>query len=190
MRHNSRLKKSQLVILGFILAVTILPSSYLVAQQPTQVTVPVPARILSAKKIFVGNAGGEEWAYGEPPYKGGAERAYDEFYAALKAWGHYEIVSDPSDADLLVEISFMTSQLRPVISGDSISSSAYDPQFHLVIRDAKTNALLWGLTEHAQWAILQSNLNKNFGIAIGRLVAEMQRISAPAADSDSTLSKP
>jgi hypothetical protein len=37
----------------------------------------------------------------------------------------------------------------------------HDPQSRLEIRDPKTNALLWGFTEHMEWAILQGNRNRN-----------------------------
>jgi hypothetical protein len=41
---------------------------------------PLPAVIASAKKIFLSNGGG-------------SNLAYDAFYASLKEWGKYEIVS-------------------------------------------------------------------------------------------------
>ncbi len=47
------------------------------------------------------------------------------------------------------------------------------PNFRLEIRDPKTNALLWGFTEHVQWAILQGNRNKNFDQASARIVADV-----------------
>jgi hypothetical protein len=51
----------------------------------------------------------------------------------------------------------------------------------LVIRDVKTRETLWGLTEHAQGAVLQSNRDKNFEQALGAVVAEVQRIAGPGA---------
>lgn len=56
-----------------------------------------------------------------------------------------------------------------------------DSQFRLVIRDAKTHQTLWGLTEHAQSAVLQGNRDKNFELALAAVVAEVHRIAGPAA---------
>jgi hypothetical protein len=51
----------------------------------------------------------------------------------------------------------------------------------MVIRDAKTHEKLWGLTEHAQGAVLQSNRDKNFAEALAAVVSEVQRIAGPVA---------
>lgn len=56
----------------------------------------------------------------------------------------------------------------------------YDSQFHLAIRDVKTHETLWGLTEHAQTAILQGNRDKNFEQALGGILSELRRITGPA----------
>ncbi|HTF27031.1 MAG TPA: hypothetical protein VK937_24480 [Candidatus Limnocylindria bacterium] len=45
----------------------------------------------------------------------------------------------------------------------------------------KTHETLWGLTEHAQGAVLQGNRDKNFEQALAAVVAEVQRIAWPAA---------
>ena len=37
----------------------------------------------------------------------GTRRAYDQSYAAIKNWGQYELVSSPSDADLVFEVSLV-----------------------------------------------------------------------------------
>jgi hypothetical protein len=51
--------------------------------------------------------------------------------------------------------------------------------FSSVIRDPKTNALLWGITEHAQWAILQGNRERNFDQTLTRLVRQLGAASHP-----------
>jgi len=60
-------------------------------------------------------------------------------------------------------------------------SPAFDPQFRIVIRNVKTRETLWGLTEHTQGAVLQSNRDKNFELAMAAVVAQVQRIAGPAA---------
>src|SRR5262249_58085013 len=65
---------------------------------------PIPAQILSAKKVFIANAGGDESRFDAPGYTGGPDRFYNEFYAGAKSWGRYELVSTPAEADLIFEI--------------------------------------------------------------------------------------
>ena len=54
---------------------------------------PLPAVIVNAKKIFLSNGGGSNFAY-------------DAFYSKMKEWGKYEIVGSPEEADLIVELSY------------------------------------------------------------------------------------
>ena len=140
---------------------------------------PVPQQILVAKKVFIANAGGDERWYEDPIFNGGTARAYDEFYAAVKNAGRYEIVGSPSDAELIFEIGLTA----PMVSGvgartDSLEVKPYDPQFRLAIRDPKTNVLLWAFTEHVQWAILQGNRDKNFDRTMAKIMSDLQSLSA------------
>jgi hypothetical protein len=163
-----------------IAAISLLPGSVLSqsAKQPPP-SAPVPQRILAAKKVFIANAGEDERSTTGPLYDGGPTRAYDSFYAALKSWGHYELVSDPADADLVMELEFNLE--RPVLKGESLTSSDFDPVFRLAIRDSKTNVLLWRFTEHAQWALLQGNRDKNFDLALAKTVGDVQALATEGA---------
>ncbi len=167
--------------LCFGLAIPLLSGPILAAEQkkPAQ-PAPIPAQLLAAKKVFVANGGGDESRYEEATYTGGPDRTYNEFYAAMKTWGRYELVAAPGDADLIFEIRLTILQLQHVrmLSDDS---PEVDSQFRIVIRDAKTHQTLWGLTEHAQGAVLQDNRDKNFEKALAAIVAEVQRIAGPAA---------
>jgi hypothetical protein len=69
----------------------------------------VPTAIITAKSIFVSNAGSDRDLFPgvftegvELPhvFTGDTDRPYTEFYAALKATGDYQLASDPSQADL------------------------------------------------------------------------------------------
>ena len=96
----------------------------------------------------------------------------------MKTWGRYEIVSSPGEADLLYEIQFVLAPFsRQVLKGDSIGPDWADPQFRLVIRDAKTNAALWVILEHAPMAILQGNRDKNFDEALAKLIDAAQKLA-------------
>jgi hypothetical protein len=104
---------------------------------------PVPSPIATAKKVFISNAPGSNL----PTSFGGPDRTYNEFYAAIKGWGHYELVTAPSDADLILEISF-TSSLSGV-GGTSTSGciSYSDSELRLVILDTKMHVPLWWFNE-------------------------------------------
>jgi hypothetical protein len=170
--------------LGIILVISMLPVSATAADQAKQSPpAPIPAPILEAKKVFVANAGGEEPSEDDAQFSGDSDRAYNQFYAAMKTWGRYELVNAPADADLWFEIRFtIPPASRPVSQGNTLGTSEFDPQLRLVIRDPKTNAMLWGFTEHAAWAILKGNRDKNFDQCLAKVVADVQRLAQQAAD--------
>lgn len=138
---------------------------------------PAPAQILSAKTAFVSNLGGEyNPQFG---FSGGPDRAYNEFYAGLKSWGRYELAGSPADAELDFEISFACPAAgASVIKGGSVGPS-YDPELRLSIRDVKTHIVLWGLTEHVSPALLESNRNKNFELALNTLLFRLKELATP-----------
>jgi len=158
-------------------------ASVLAAAPPKQVPpAPVPAQILAAKKVFVVNAGADIGTLPGQPFSGEPERAYNSFYAAIKTWGHYQLVSAPSDADLLMEIRFTVHPIP--LHSETITY--WDAQFRLTIREPKTNALLWAMTEQVESALLQGNRDKNFDLALARLTTDLQRLTAPSTFPDST----
>jgi hypothetical protein len=138
---------------------------------------PVPALIVSAKRVFISNAGGGCDPSSSAYFKGGPDRPYNQFYAALKSWGRYELVASPADAELALEISFTCPAGIVGISG-GFGGSHYDPQLRLVILDVKTHFTLWGITEHVETAILESNRGKNFDRAMNKLVDELKSLAA------------
>ena len=100
---------------------------------------PVPSPITAAKKVFISNAPGSNL----PASFGGPDRTYNEFYAAMKSWGHYELVAAPSDADLILEISF-TSSLSGVGGTSTSGPISYNyTELRLVILDARMHVPLW-----------------------------------------------
>ncbi len=167
------------------LALLTLQVSFLAAQkQQPAPAAPVPTQILAAKRIFIANAGGDDHSYDEALFNGGPARSYNQFYAAMKTWGHFELVTAPGDADLVFEIGFTLPQAeQSVMKGNSLGTP-FDPQFHLQIRDPKSNVLLWGFMEHAQWAVLQGNRDRNFDQALARLIAQVQKIVTTQSPAD------
>ncbi|HTT22501.1 MAG TPA: hypothetical protein VMG82_26475 [Candidatus Sulfotelmatobacter sp.] len=146
---------------------------------------PIPMQILTARRVFIANGGGDDPGIAEQLFSGGPDRAYYQFYAAMKSAGHYELVGSPAEADLLFEIRFtVIPDKRPSgFWGAQGTSDANDAVFRLEIRDPKMNALLWAYNEHMEWAVLQSNRDKNFDQALTRLVADVAGLRARAAAS-------
>jgi hypothetical protein len=145
---------------------------------------PTPTQITLAKSVFIANAGGEENP-SDNQFKGGPDRAYNQFYEEMKTWGRYELVSAPADADLLIELRFTQTRVASDPQEALKLDVVYDPQFRLVVRDPRTQAVLWGFTEHLQWAILQGNRDKNFDQGMARVVADIKGLAArgtPVAD--------
>jgi hypothetical protein len=94
----------------------------------------------------------------------------------MKAWGRFELVPGPADADLVFEIRF-TDPTGPVNSEGVKQGSPGAPQFRLVIIDPKTHIKLWAVTEFLEAAILQGNRNKNFDQAMTRLVNDVKTVT-------------
>ena len=131
----------------------------LAQQSATTPPGPVPSAILAAKKVFISNSG----AY-SIFYSGGPNRAYNQFYAALHASGALEMVSDPSDADLVLELQI----------ADTTPGSA---NFKLLIYDRKTHFLLWTLVEPISTCGRQKTCDANFDEALPVLLLNFEKLA-------------
>lgn len=142
---------------------------------------PVPAQIVTGKKVFVAYGGGES-NFRPGGYSGDVDRTYDQFYAALKSWGHYELVSAPAEAELVFEVSFVNPLIGTRVSSGGgttavNSESQRDPQLKLVIIDLKTHVVLWALTQHVEFGWRQESRDKNFDQAMAALVNDVARLA-------------
>jgi len=165
-------------------------SGFTLAQTKQIPPAPIPTQISTAKKVFIANGGGDEPGISDPFFGGDVDRAYNQFYTAMKSAGRYELVGSPVEADLLFEIRFLVQPSETkVFKGDTFGPT-YDPQFRLEIRDPKTNALLWGFTEHMEWAILPGNRNRNFDQASARIVTDVLALWTGAVAAATTSAKP
>jgi hypothetical protein len=158
--------------LCFILALILIPTQFGVAQQ-TGTSAPLPPQITSAKTIFISNAGGSDLfnAFTEGP-----NRAYSHVYAALQQWHHYQIVSSPSEADLIFEIRAEAPSTE-VTDTNGVSSPVFSPQLRLRILEAKTNALLWTLTSNIRAVGRQKTRDKDFDKAVVILVNQVRQLT-------------
>jgi len=143
----------------------------------------VPPQIAAAQNVFVSNAGGEsfESVIDETVFTGGPDRPYNQFYASLKNWGRYTLVSSPADADLVFEISWVltdTGLKLPVLG-----------QLRLVVIDPRTHVTLWNFTQYVRGAMLLGNRDKNFDQALTIMVNRMKLLANPPAAAAGALPK-
>lgn len=71
------------------------PSSPQTPQATPPPQAPIPAEIAAAHTIFLVNNGADQ------NFPLSAQDAYNQVYSALQAWGHYQLVSSPDQADLV-----------------------------------------------------------------------------------------
>src|SRR5271168_857249 len=139
---------------------------------------PVPPALLNAKTVFISNAGADSGLFPHP-FSGDPDRPYNEFYAAVQSWGRHQIVGDPSDADIVIELQLIAP---PGPSSGNKVNGASDPlpMFRLVVYDRKTHYVLWALTESIMIAYLQKTHDNNFDLALNAITADLKRLtSAP-----------
>jgi hypothetical protein len=140
---------------------------------------PVPPALLNAKTVFISNAGADSGLFPHP-FSGDPDRPYNQFYGAMQSWGHYQLVADPSEADIVFELQLVAP---PGPSSGNKVNGASDPvpMFRLVIYDRKTHYVLWALTESIMIAILQKTHDNNFDQALATIMLDLKRVtSAPA----------
>jgi hypothetical protein len=163
----------ELMIIG-LLSVNSFPAAW--GQQSADLTAaPVPPQIANAKRVFISNAG-EETNFHPPKnawYSGGPNRTYNQFYAAIKSWGRYELVSSPADADLVLEIGFTDRPQAPIALSE----------IKLVLRDPKTNVRLWTLTRYIAFAGMAKNREKNYDAEMNALMDDVKGLVSVSAAS-------
>jgi hypothetical protein len=165
--------KTRLAVLSLGIAMLLPTSLALLAEKPNEgpaaPAAPLPTQILTAKKVFIANGGG---GFDKKMWDGEPNRAYNEFYAAIKSWGRYQIVGTPAEADLVLQISIASSPR----AGFVISC----PQIRLALLDPKTNTVLWALDEFLPTPTKERE--KGFDDAIDNIVSGLKALIAqPAA---------
>jgi hypothetical protein len=131
---------------------------------------PLPAKVLSARKVFLVNGGGNDLAY-------------DALYSAVKEWAQYEIVDSSSKADIIIEIRYVTEDHGTRVwsttnasngATDVHSRRIVDPQLQLTIFDPASKEALWSTVEHRRLARLGKNREKETINAAQRLVDNLK----------------
>jgi hypothetical protein len=157
-----------------VFAMMLLGGSAAAAQQmPASVPpAPVPPQILAAKKVFISNVPGTLY-YSPRNAEDDPYRPYNQFYDSMKAWGNYELVAAPSEADLILEVSLAD---RLTMSNATVQGSVRAAYFIVVMRDPKTQTVLWWLSERLQGANRISTGEKNYNQAMMNLINDMKKL--------------
>lgn len=146
------------------------------AQAPAYTSAgPVPPALHAAKSIFLSNGGSDSGLF-PSPFSGNADRPYAQFYAALQATGQYDIVDDPSQAALVLNLRLF-APYGP--SHDEKIKGTADPlpMFRLTIYDRKTHYVLWTITESIEQALLQKTHDHNFDIALSAVLRDFEQVT-------------
>ncbi len=165
-------KEAWFTTIGKMSLVMLLAGPWVMARAQGKAAVlpgPVPAQIVNAKSVFISNTAPDGMPsdilekFGEP------NRPYDQLYAAMKAWGRYELAGAPADADLVMEIHFS----RSVYTG-GVGQGA---EFYLSILDAKTHFVLWTLVEPVEAAVRKVSWEKNIDASVRALANDMKPLA-------------
>jgi hypothetical protein len=128
---------------------------------------PVPTQIAAAHTIFLVNNGADV------NFPITADAAYNDVYAALQAWGHFQLVTSPAQADLV----FQLRDIAPVtgVTGDRAGVYAINsPAFQLAIKDPKSNVTLWTITSPVPIAGRSAARTHWLNIAVTNLVSRVK----------------
>ncbi len=157
---------------SLMLAALMLLPNYLAAKTAKPVPAPehIPAQILSAKTAFISNAGVDNPYFNSrvPKFTGGDPYGiYDQFYDAVKKWGHWQLVSAPADADVVLEISaiYIPSVGTPII--------------HLRILDPKSTVTLWSFYEELGFT------PRNWDKTLAQIMQNIQLVATPTSTPSS-----
>jgi len=155
-----------------VFTIVLLSVATLSGQQSAEtLAAPVPAQIFTGKKVFVANAGTYSLAAADFKKDGEPDRPYNRLYAAMKSWGRYELVTTPTDADMVFEIRF-----------SDMPGGGGNCELNLAIFDAKTHFRLWTFTELVELTSFKAGRDKEFSQGTANLVEDVKKLTAqPAA---------
>ena len=162
-KPDANITRRTLLALVLLLAVT----PHLRAQATA--SDPLPAQLTTATTAFLANAGLDNTT---------STQAYNTFYQGLTTWNHFQLKSTPAAAELSFELS-INGMITDVTNGSSVGTS----YLRLVIRDTKTGALLWSLSENIRPAARQKTLDTNLNDAATKLLADLKAVTSSSTTS-------
>jgi hypothetical protein len=137
----------------------------------------VPIQVLSAKKVFLSNAGldGNSVVAFNRSAKTKAGIPYAAFVAAMKSRGQYDCVATPADSDVVFE--FRVESYVHSLDG---SLASYSTFLSVTILDTKTHFVLWTVKSPVDITI---KLDQNLGTAVTELLDSIKALGATGSDA-------
>ena len=124
----------------------------------------MPPLIRSAKKVFIANTGADAPSWIFFRYTEMPNEPYQSLYAAMSAWGHFTLVDDPLQADLVAEIHF--------------HADGQYASLGLSLLDAKTHFTVWTLMQPVDSAFRKATWRKNYLAGINGLIEQLKQITS------------
>ena len=134
---------------------------------------PLPAQLSSAQSAFLTNAGGYDNKV--------TQVAYNAFYAGLAKWKHFRLAPTPATADLLLDLSMATQ-----LTGGGGGPNSGHLLLRLDIRDSKTQALLWSISEPLKGSLIVKSSDRSIQPAVAKVLADLQAITSPSAQNSAS----
>ncbi len=140
-------------------------------QADTPTVAPVPAQIAAAHTVFLANSGAD------PNFPIDSGKTYNDVYAALKAWGRYQLVDSPAAADLV----FQLRDIAPITNVTGNRGGVYSvtsPAYQLTVLDPHTNLPLWTITSPVNLAGRGQTLARWQALSVTNLVSRVKVLAA------------
>lgn len=132
---------------------------------------PVPSQIAAARSVFVVNSGTD------PNFPIDSTQAYNDVYAALKAWGHFQLVASPDQADLVFNLHGV-APITGIYGDDHTGVRSYtSPAFQLTIVEPRSNTPLWTITSPVNIAGRKAARARWTDLAVTNLISRIKVLS-------------
>ena len=167
---------------SFLLALS--TSLSLCAQQtaplvPSQLTGPPPSQIATAHKVFLTSAGFS------PRFPIDSARVYNEVYAMLRAWGHFELVPSAEQADLVLELRGFAPASH-YYGPDGQEFTYTTPAFQLNVIDAKAGTAIWTISSPVVLAGSRKTYDHWVTVSESNLVSRLQVLTGQPLNTEQT----
>jgi hypothetical protein len=154
-------------------AVVLLAASAFGQEPPNPPSISAHARLAAARNIYIEHAGGR--------------LPNDVIDDAFQGWGHYTVVGEPANADLIVSINAPVADSGVSVSGGGEGrrgssrtvSSANVTQIKLLILDAHDRVVLWSGNEQPKSSLKEKQREDNLVDASLRLFRRFRNIIEP-----------
>jgi hypothetical protein len=138
----------------------------------------VPLQVLSARKVFLSNAGLDSnsiVAFNNTWAKTKADIPYAGFVAAMKSSGQYDCVVTPTDSDVVFEF-----RVESAFSSLLGSFPSYSTFLSVSIFDPKTHFVLWTVKTPFE---VNKKFDQNVGVAVTNLLDSIKSLGTTGNDA-------